>query len=115
MADANQARFAKRLKNIEQRHQQLSSAYVRLEERDGLLVPVKASRPRRGLPLRGIALTLGAFLIFKGFLLAYHGPVTYMDRVATLEEGSVVEQLGGWIMTADPITIWIADHFNMLF
>ena len=114
MADANYARFNKRVYEIERRHRRLASGYVRLEERDGLLIPVDRKRPRRGLPLRGITLALSAFLVFKGFLHAYLGPVTYADRVALLESGSVVEQFGAWIMGLDPITIWIAGQFAAL-
>jgi len=111
MADANYARFNKRVHEIERRHNRLSSAYVRLEERNGLLIPVERKRLRRGLPLRGITLALSAFLVFKGFLLAYLGPVTYADRVALLESGNVVEQAGAWIMALDPISVWIATQF----
>ena len=115
MADANYARFSKRVRAIEQRHQRLSSGYVRLEERDGLLVPVERVRLHRGLPLRGLTLALSGFLVFKGFLLAYLGPVTYLDRVAILDQGSVVEKFGAWLMGVDPISFWIADQFGVLF
>jgi len=114
MADANYARFNKRVHEIERRHRRLASGYVRLEERDGLLIPVDRKLPRRGLPLRGIVLTLSAFLAFKGFLLAYLGPVAYADRLSLLEGGNVVEQIGGWVMGLDPVTIWIAQQFNTL-
>lgn len=114
MADANFARFNKRVREIEGRHKRLASGYVRLEERDGLLVPVERVRPRRSLPLRGITLSLVAFLLFKGFLLAYLGPITYGDRLAALETGNAAERLGGWIMAADPVTLWIASQIGLL-
>lgn len=114
MADANYARFNNRVRAIERRHKRLGSGYVRLEERDGLLVPVERVRVRRGLPLRGITLALSAFLAFKGFLLAYLGPVTYLDRVGILEGGSVVEKAGAWLMGVDPITLWIAEQFSII-
>ena len=115
MADANLARFNRRVAAIETRRKRLGSSYVKLEDRDGVLVPVERPRPRRGLPLRGITVALSGFLAFKGFLLAYLGPLTYTDRVAVLEEGTIVEKLGAWVMTADPITLWIAAQFNWLF
>ncbi|SMH52792.1 hypothetical protein [Maritimibacter sp. HL-12] len=114
MADANFARFNKRVREIEGRHKRLASGYVRLEERDGLLVPVERVRPRRSLPLRGITLSLVAFLLFKGFLLAYLGPVTYGNRIAILEAGNAAEKVGSWIMAADPITLWIASQIGLL-
>jgi len=115
MANANHANFSARLREIDQRHQRLASGYVRLEERDGLLVPVEAVKLRRGMPLRGVSLILGMFLVFKGFLLAYLGPVTYANRVGELTGGTLVEKLGGWIMQADPVTHWIASQFSLLF
>jgi hypothetical protein len=115
MTDANHANFSARLREIDQRHKRLAAGYVRLEERNGLLVPVEGVKLRRGMPLRGISLALGMFLVFKGFLLAYLGPVTYANRVGTLDSGTIVEQMGGWIMRADPITHWIATQLNMLF
>lgn len=115
MANANYARFNKRVHEIERRHDRLASGYVRLEERDGILIPVGARAPRRrGLPLRGISLVLGAFLVFKAFLYTYLGAGIYLDRVALLESGSIVEKAGAWIMAVDPITLWIAGQFNGL-
>lgn len=117
MADTNHATFAARLRDINERHRRLASGYVRLEERDGLLVPVasRRMRVRSGLPVHGIATTLGGFLVFKGFLLAYLGPATYSQRVGDLASGSLPEQIGGWLMSADRVTLWIATQLNILF
>lgn len=115
MTDANYARFNQRLHEIESRHKDRSSGFVRLVERNGILAPAERVRGRRGLPVRGIVLSLLAFLGFKGFLMAYLGAVTYVDRVAQLEAGTIVEQMGAWAMRADPVTLWIADQVGMLF
>lgn len=117
MTDTNHAQFAARLRGIKKRHERMAVGYVRLVERDGLLVPVPDRRIRghSGFPLNGIAMGLAAFLVFKGFLLAYLGPVTYTQRVSGLSGGSTIEQIGGWLMAADPVTHWIAAQLNMLF
>jgi len=115
MTDANYARFNQRLHDIESRHQRRSSGFVRLVERNGILAPVERVRTRNGLPVRGIVLALLAFLGFKGFLMAHLGAITYVDRVAKLEAGSIVEQMGAWAMRADPVTLWIADQISMVF
>ena len=115
MADANIARFNKRLQDIETRHKRRASGFVRLEERNGILMPVERVRVRRGLPVRGIVLALLAFLVFKGFLLAHLGALTYVDRVARLEAGNVVEQMGAWAMRPDPVTLWVADQLGVVF
>ncbi|MGH1367545.1 MAG: hypothetical protein ACRBCL_02940 [Maritimibacter sp.] len=112
MADINYARFNKRLKTIERRHKKLSSGYVRLEERNGLLVPVQRKKTRRGFPVRGLLLTLFLFLAFKGFLLAHLGTITYVDRHALLEQGSAIEQMGAWAMRPDPLTVWISAQIS---
>lgn len=109
MTDANYARFNQRLNEIESRHRGQSSGFVRLVERNGILAPAEPTRGRRGLPVRGIVLSLLAFLGFKGVLLAQLGAVTYVSRVAQLEAGTVVEQMGAWAMRVDPVTLWIAD------
>lgn len=115
MSDANYARFNQRLHEIESRHGSRSSGFVRLVERNGILAPAERTRSRRGLPVRGIVLSLLAFLGFKGLLLAQLGAVTYVGRVAQLESGTIVEQLGAWAMRADPVTLWIADQVGMFF
>lgn len=115
MSDANYARFNQRLHEIESRHSRRSSGFVRLTERNGILAPVERARARKGLPVRGIVLSLLAFLGFKGFLMAYLGAITYVDRVAQLEAGNIVEQMGAWAMRADPVTLWIADQISTIF
>ncbi|MCB1349711.1 MAG: hypothetical protein R3D59_13445 [Paracoccaceae bacterium] len=115
MSDANYARFNERLHEIESRHRGTSSGFVRLVERNGILAPAEQSRGRRGLPVRGIVLSLLAFLVFKGILLAQLGAVTYVSRVAQLEAGTIVEQMGAWAMRADPLTLWIADMVGKVF
>ncbi|MCB1338721.1 MAG: hypothetical protein KDK10_15130 [Maritimibacter sp.] len=115
MSDANYARFNQRLNEIESRHSARASGFVRLVERNGILTPVEKARGRRGLPVRGIVLSLLAFLVFKGFLMAHLGALTYVDRVAALEAGNVVEQMGAWAMRADPVTLFIAQQIGSLF
>lgn len=106
--DANQAKFQQRLNDITRQHRRSGGRYLRLEERDGRLVPVERARVTRRPPLRGIMLALFAFLGFKAFLFAYLGPVTYADRLAALEGGNVVEQMGAWAMRPDLVSRTIA-------
>ena len=94
MADMQQKHFSDRVQRIEKGHRNLNSGYVTLVERNGVLVPVRKVRPRRGFPWRGLFLVLIVFLLFKAFLLAYLGPITYIDQHAKLEAGGIVEQAG---------------------
>ena len=59
-------------------------------------------------------LTVAGFLAFKGFLLAKLGPITYETRLEKLAEGGALEQVATWVMTADPITIWIAQQLGQV-
>ena len=61
-------------------------------------------KPRKHLPLRAIALLFFGALLFKGALFAQIGAEAYDTRVATLASGSMVEQIGGWVLKADPAT-----------
>ncbi len=112
MADANYAKFSKRMRGIEKRHRKMSRGYVELVERDGLLVPKTRHRAHRSFPLRGVAMLLGLFLIFKAFLMVQLGSSTYDDRLQKLADGSMAEQVGAWVMTADPITQWISTQMK---
>lgn len=108
MADMHQKHFANRLERIERGHRNLNGGYVKLEERNGLLVPVKKVRSRRGFPWRGLFLVLLTFMLFKATLLAYVGPVSYVDQHAKLENGSFVERMGAWAMRPDPATVFLS-------
>lgn len=109
MADIHLSDFQKRLSRIEKEHRSLSSGYVRLQERNGVLVPVKKVRTRRGFPWRGLFLVVVVFVLFKSLMLAHLGPIGYVERHATLESGTTVEQMGAWVMRPDPATLYVSE------
>ncbi len=108
MADANYVNFEGRVKKINRRHRKLGRGQVRLVERDGIIVPVPARRARRRFPLTGLLFTFATFVTFKGLFLAHLGERAYGERIGALASGDLSERFGAWVMTADPITIWIA-------
>lgn len=112
MANEKLADFHQRLNRIETGHRALSTGYVKLEERDGQLVPVRTVRPRRGFPWRGLFLVLLVFILFKAILLAHMGPIRYVQQHAKLEEGSVVDRMGAWALRPDPATVYIAGKLE---
>ncbi len=115
MADANDIRFVQRLQKIDKRHRKIAQGHVRLKNVDGLLIPVPERRPmRRSFPFVGLLMTFAALTAFKGFLLAYHGPITYADNLQLLASGNVVERAGAWVMSADPATTWLAQQFSFV-
>lgn len=108
------AAFAARVDDVVRRHGKAQSGYVRLEVRDGVLAPVERRRVGFGASLRGIVYALGVLFALKAFLLFSLGTVTYTNRVAALDAGSIVEKMAGWMMQADPATQWIVAQINQL-
>ena len=100
--------FDKRLKRIVRRHDKMANGVVRTVNSDGLIV----ARPRLykpQFPLKGLIVVLTLGFLFKGFLLAYLGDAGYSERLATLQSGTAVEQVGAWVMQSDPVTAFVAS------
>lgn len=106
--DDSQLKFQARLRPLMRKHDAMSRGYVTRMRPDGLIV-VKPRRAQSRISGRSILLFLGAFLVFKGFLLASLGAETYNDRIARLKDGSFVEKAGGFVMQADPVSQAIAQ------
>ena len=68
----------------------------------------KKSRPHKSW--RGTAL-LVIFCAFgmKGAILQSVGGQAYYNRVAALQAGEGFDRLGGWLMQADPVTVFVAE------
>lgn len=113
MADVQLDTFGKRLQEISKRHDRLSRGYVTVVNSDGLLV----TQPRRSVlrfPWRALAVVALLFFVFKGFLMAGLGEAEYTERAISLQAGTPVEQVGGWAMQPDPVTLWIAEQFKLI-
>ena len=113
MADAQMQKFGKRLKGIEKRRDKLAQGFVTVVNSDGLLV----AHPRRTsfrFPWRAVAIVAVLFFLFKGFVMAGLGEAEFAERAITLQAGTPVEQVGGWVMQPDPVTLWIAEQFKLI-
>ena len=112
MADSNMRNFDKRMERILHRHQKLARGYVPAITDDGLIV----AQPKRRivLPWRSVLFLLVLGLGYKAFMLASIGPEAYAARIATLATGTQIEQVGAWAMTADPVTVAVADQLSTL-
>lgn len=113
MADAKQLQFGQRLSRIDRHHRKINQGYVASMNHDGLVI----ARPRKQgsrVPLRGIFLCLLVLIAFKGFLFAEIGERAYADRMAILQGGTFVEQIGAYAMKADPVTLWVAGQIEPL-
>jgi hypothetical protein len=100
--------FVKRLNGLGRKHAKMTRGYTTKVGRDGLLT-VKPRRARNGFPIMGLLLLVGGFFAFKAVMLAAVGPVTYNERLAKLQRGTVIEQAGAKVLGIDPVTRALAD------
>ncbi|WP_415403848.1 hypothetical protein [Tateyamaria sp. SN3-11] len=110
-----QAHFNKRLSTLGRKHAALANGYSTKVGRDGLIV-VKAKRSKRSrfFPLKGFAGLVLGFFVFKAFMLASLGEITYNERVAKLEQGTQIEQGGAYLMQIDPATAFLSGFLEPL-
>ena len=106
MSNAYQS-FDSRLKNIDRSRTRLMSGYQSKVGKDGLIV-FKPKARKKAVPLRAVVFLIVGFFVFKGFVLAHVGGTVYGNRLAALQEGTIVEQAGAYLMQADPVTQSIA-------
>ncbi len=97
--------FVKRLNSLGRKHNKMTYGYTTKVTKDGLIVvKPRARRVRGGGGLKLLLLVAVGFFGFKAFTLATVGPVTYNERLAELEGGSVIEQVGAKALAIDPVT-----------
>lgn len=111
MANAVQG-FDTRLKLIDKKRAQLANGYVSKVGRDGLII-FRPKRHSSGFPIKGLALLVLGFFVFKGLILAHLGTATFETRLATLSHGSVVERAGAFIMQPDVVSLTIAQQVRL--
>lgn len=106
MSDQNMVEFYKRAARLEQ-----DRARGMGFEAAGTLGRSYYTRPaaaRRSLLWPALFLVVVAFVL-KGAILYVTGPETYSARVADLQAApGMVEQIGGWLMQADPVTLQVS-------
>lgn len=110
----NYAGFEARLKKIDRKRTRMARGYKGSVDKDGLIVFLPARR-QRGIPLRAVVMLIVGFFVFKGMVMAHTGASIYGERVAALQQGTVIEQAGAFVMQTDPITIGIAQQLRPLF
>ncbi|WP_420566592.1 hypothetical protein [Thalassovita sp.] len=99
--------FDDRLARISHNRNQMKRGYALTVDRDGLIVARPRSR-RSGFPFKMFMMFVVGFVGFKILLVAFLGLSTYENRVANLQNGTAVEQVGAWFMQVDPVTIELA-------
>lgn len=109
MADPQMQEFYGRLKRVDRIHRRGGG----FEAPGTLGRSYYTARPRRSL-LRPLLLLVAGFMILKAVLLVQIGEADFQGRVATLNEGSQLEQIGAWALQMDPATIWLAEQMRGL-
>ncbi len=107
----DQLQFNQRLQLLTRKHRAMSQGYTTHIQPDGLII----ARPRRARPrisLRPVLVFLVAMVAFKGFLIANLGPLAYEERLDRLQQGTVVEQAGAFVMQIDPLSRYAADKIG---
>jgi len=108
-----QVPFEKRLSRIVKNHRRMANGVVHSVNSNGLIVSrPKIYNPR--FPLRGLLMLVATAFLFKGYIYATLGAVTYGDRVGDLASGTLIEQAGAWIMQADTATVAVATVLQSL-
>lgn len=105
MAVETHDHFIKRLNLLGRKHAQMAhSGYSTKVDRNGLITVKPKRRRSGGLPIKGFVMLALCFFGFKAFTLGAVGPVTYNERLAKLENGSVIEQYGAKALAIDPVS-----------
>jgi hypothetical protein len=111
MSDPNMASFYKRAARLER--DRARGLGFEAPGALGRSYYTRPAAPRRSILWPALFLIAVAFLL-KGALFYATGSDLYEARVAELRsaEGSV-EQIGGWLMQADPVTLWVSDKIAL--
>ncbi len=106
MADANMADFYDRVRRFERMR---SKGYG--FEADGTLGRSfyhRSPAKRRGWLLPTLMALLVVFGLKAGLYQAV-GADSYAQRVERLQAGEGFDPVGGWLMQADPVTLWMSN------
>ena len=107
MADPNMRDFNGRLRRIDAIHR--SGGGFEAAGTLGMSYYAGAKRRRsRSRWLMPVALVLVAILGIKGLVHAQLGAATYDARIATMRVGGTADQIGAYVLQADPLTVYIS-------
>lgn len=108
MNDPQHEIFVKRLKRVERLNRRGGGF-----EAVGTLGRSHYSRTKRKRSYWGpIIIFAVAFLILKGLIIQQMGTFAYDQRINSLKDGTIVEQVGAYVLQADPATIWVSQQID---
>ena len=111
MTDPNMTDFYRRLSRLEKMRAKGFGF-----EAEGTLGRSYYHRPvaRRRSILGPILFVTFCVFLLKGTMYHEVGAETYNSRVAALMAGEGIDHVGGWIMQAEPLTVFVAGKLDAL-
>ncbi len=107
------AEFSSRVGKINRDHDRKQRGYIISIRKDGLITFKPKNRYYNStLPLRGLIFLIIGFFLFKGLILAHAGTSVYSERLTLLQEGSLVERAGAYVMQVEPVSQAIATQMR---
>ena len=83
------------------------------DEEDSILV-LTPGRGKPSITVPGFCVLLAAFILLKSVVIAWLGPGVYEEAIRSLQQGTVFEQAGAFIMRPDFFSEMLADQFRAL-
>ena len=108
MSERQYQQFGQRLSRIGQHHRQIALGHATVMNSDGLLV-VQPMKAKSNSTARSLFICLVVMWAFKIAMHVSMGGVAYQERVTALSTGTIVQKVGGFAMTADPVTVLFAN------
>lgn len=99
--------FERRVQMLERTRRKAPKGHLRMAGPDGLVF-AKKRRATPTVSVRGLLYLVVGLALFKAIAMAQIGPSGYADRVAALEEGTLIEQAGAFVMQPDRISTALA-------
>lgn len=101
--------FVQRLTRVGRKHKKMTQGYTTHVGRDGLITVRPKRRARNASGIKFLVLFVAGFFGLKALMLASLGPDAYTERLALLQEGTVIEQVGAAALGIDPLTTRIVE------
>lgn len=113
MVDRNLQNFYGRLGRIERIHD--AGGGFEADGTLGMSYYKARQRPLRRAGFLGpLVLVAMTIIAIKAAVLASIGDARYEERIAALRSGTSVEQVGAYVLQADPLTVSVAGQFRKL-
>lgn len=106
--------FVRRLTVLGRKHEQMTHGYTTRVGPDGLIVVRPKRRARNASGLKLVILAVAMFFVMKITMVVSAGPASYESKLAPLQAGTVIEQMGAYVMSIDPLTKLASEQVSLL-